>query len=102
MAGDPLDIVRGQLSERVGELQRSAARLSSSQIAARMDAIRAIAAEHGMNALVDLASASARAAGERGRRVALHSCLEHMDDAIASVSPADGTAILAALAVRLH
>lgn len=102
MASDPLDIVRCQLGERVSELQRSATQLSRRQIAARMEAIRVLAAAHGMVALVELASLSAWATHERGRRVALHSCLEHMDAAIASVSPGDRTVILAALAVRLH
>jgi hypothetical protein len=37
-----------------------------------------------------------------GHRVAMQSCLEHVDDALDSRSPADCTAILAALAIRLH
>jgi hypothetical protein len=32
----------------------------------------------------------------------MQSCLEHVDEAIESRSPADCTAILAALAIRLH
>jgi hypothetical protein len=32
----------------------------------------------------------------------LQSCLEHVDEALDSVSPRDTTTILAALAVRLH
>jgi hypothetical protein len=37
-----------------------------------------------------------------GHRVAVRSCLEHVDEALDSHSPADCTTILAALAVRLH
>ena len=37
-----------------------------------------------------------------GHRVALQSCLEHVEEALDSVSPRDTTTILAALAVRLH
>ena len=37
-----------------------------------------------------------------GCRVAMQSCLEHVEEALDSHSDGDRTAILAALAVRLH
>jgi hypothetical protein len=67
-----------------------------------MEAIRAVAAEYGMIALEGLADCSAHRAMMPGCRVATRSCLEHMDEAMLSNSPADRTAILAAIAVRLH
>ena len=48
MADDPLSIVRGQLGERIAELQARVPSLSPTAIYARMDAIRAVAAEYGM------------------------------------------------------
>ncbi len=65
-------------------------------------AIRRLAAEHGMVAMEGLARCSAQRALMPGHRVAMQSCLEHVDEAIDSHSPADCTTILAALAVRLH
>jgi len=102
MADDPLSIVRGQLGERIAELQARVPDLSPSAIYAKMDAIRAVAAEYGMVALEGLADRSAHLAMMPGCRTATRSCLEHMDDAMRSTSPADRTAILAAIAVRLH
>ena len=67
-----------------------------------MDAIRQVAAEHGMVALEGLARCTAQRALLPGCRVAMQSCLEHVDEALDSDSPGDCTAILAALAVRLH
>ena len=61
-----------------------------------------IAAEHGMVALEGLARCSAQRAMLPGYRVAMRSCLEHIDEAMQSNSPADRTTILAAIAVRLH
>jgi hypothetical protein len=61
-----------------------------------------MAAEHGMVALEWLARKSAQRALLPGHRVAMRSCLEHIDEAIDSRSTNDCTAILAALAVRLH
>jgi hypothetical protein len=49
-----------------------------------------------------LARCSAQLALLPGHRVALRSCLDHADDALGSRAPSDCTAILAALAVRLH
>ena len=47
-------------------------------------------------------AASAQLALLPGHRVAMQSCLEHVDEALDSHSTHDCTAILAALAVRLH
>ena len=102
MADDPLSIVRGQLGERIAELQARVPDLSPTAIYAKMDAIRAVAAEYGMVALEGLADCSAHRAMMPGCRVATRSCLEHMDEAMLSNSPADRTTILAAIAVRLH
>jgi hypothetical protein len=102
MADDPMSIVRGQLGERIAELQASVPDLTPAAIYARMDAIRAVAAEYGLAALEGLAGTSAHRAMMPGCRVATRSCLEHMDAAMQSNSPADRTTILAAIAVRLH
>ncbi|HEU5285284.1 MAG TPA: hypothetical protein VFU20_02095 [Sphingomicrobium sp.] len=102
MASDPLALVRGQIGLRIAEIQDRGPRLSPLDLYARMDAIRQLAAEHGMVALEGLARCSAQRALLPGHRIAMQSCLEHVDEALDSHSPADCTTILAALAVRLH
>ena len=102
MATDSMGIVRHQIAERVAEIHKRAERLSPLDIHARMDAIREIAADHGMHALEGLARCSAQLALLPGHRVAMRCCLEHMDEAIESESRSDVTTILAALALRLH
>jgi hypothetical protein len=102
MASDPLALVRGQIGLRIAEIQDRGPRLSPLDLYAKMDAIRQLAAEHGMVALEGLARSSAQRALLPGHRIAMRSCLEHIDEAIDSHSPADCTTILAALAVRLH
>jgi hypothetical protein len=102
MASDPLALVRGQIGLRIAEIQDRGPRLSPLDLYARMDAIRQMAAEHGMVALEGLARCSAQRALLPGHRIAMQSCLEHLDEALDSHSPADCTTILAALAVRLH
>jgi NADH:ubiquinone oxidoreductase subunit B-like Fe-S oxidoreductase len=67
-----------------------------------MDAIRAMAAEHGLAALEGLADWSAHHAMMPGHKVATACCLEHMEEALLSDSAADRQTILAALALRLH
>ena len=67
-----------------------------------MDAIRRLAADHGLAALEGLARCSAQLALLPGHRVAVQSCLEHVEAALDSSSERDCTTILAALAVRLH
>src|SRR5687767_12832241 len=102
MASDPLALVRGQIGLRIAEIQERGPHLSPLDLYARMDAIRQLAAEHGMVALEGLARCSAQRALLPGHRVAMRSCLEHIDEAIDSNSSRDCTTILAALAVRLH
>jgi hypothetical protein len=67
-----------------------------------MDAIRQLAAVHGLAVLEQLARHSAQLALLPGHRVTLSSCLEHVDEAFDSRSERDCNTILAALAVRLH
>ena len=102
MDGDPLGSIRLQVGERVAEIRASGFRLSPLDIHARLEAIRALAAANGLSALETLARCSAQMALLPGHRVALQSCLEHVDTALDSRSNADGTTILAALAARLH
>ena len=102
MASDPLALVRGQIGLRIAEIQDRGPRLSPLDLYARMDAIRQMAAEHGMVALEGLARCSAQRALLPGHWIAMQSCLEHIDEALDSCSSSDRTTILAALAVRLH
>jgi hypothetical protein len=67
-----------------------------------MDEIRQIASVNGMGTLEELARCSAQYALLPGHRVAVRTCLDHVDEAMAGTKPADCTAILAALALRLH
>jgi len=102
MANDPLAAVRNQVFLRVAEIRAKGPRISPLDLHARMDAIRQLACDHGMPALESLAHCSAQLALLPGHRVALQSCLEHVDDALDSRSTRDCTTILAALAARLH
>lgn len=102
MGSDSINVIRGQLGERITELQSRIPSLKPRDIAARMDAIRSLAAEHGLAALEGLADWSAHHAMMPGSKVATASSLEHMAAALDSQSPADRQTILAALAVRLH
>jgi hypothetical protein len=102
MAQDPLTKVRLTVGARVAEIRDAGPRLSPLDLHARMDAIRQIAAENGLAALEGLARCSAQLALLPGHRVAVSSCLEHLDEALDSRCEADCNTILAALAVRLH
>ena len=102
MGSDSIKLIRGQLGERIAELQLRVPSLKPSDIAARMDAIRAMAAEHGLAALEGLADWSAHHAMMPGCRTATASSLEHMRAALDSNSDADRQTVLAALAIRLH
>ena len=99
---DKLGPVRNQIGERIADFSSRAERLSPLDIHARMDAIRQIAADNGFGALEALMHRSAQLALLPGHRVATRCCLEHLDEALQSESRDDCTAILAALAVRLH
>jgi len=102
MATDPLAKVRNEVGLRVAEIRDAGPGLSPLDMHARMDAIRCLAANNGLAALEGLARHSAQLALLPGHRVAMHCCLEHIDDALGSESTGDCTKILAALAVRLH
>jgi len=102
MAGDTLGHVRDQIGECLAEFSSRAARLSPLDMHARMDAIRRIAADNGLDALEGLMHRSAQLALLPGHRVATQCCLEHFEEALESTSSTDRTTILAALALRLH
>ena len=102
MATDPLANVRTEISLRVAEIRERGPRISPLDLHARMDAIRQLAAVNGFAALEGLARRAAQQALLPGHRVAMQSCLEHVEEALDSHSEHDCTAILAALAVRLH
>src|SRR6476646_5387539 len=102
MASDPLSTVRLNIGSRVAEIRNAGPRLSPLDLHARMDAIRQLAALNELAALEGLARHSAQLALLPGCRVAMQSCLEHVEEALDSHSDGDRTAILAALAVRLH
>ena len=101
MAGEPRGLT-GDIGERVADFQNRAERLSPLDIHARMDAIRQAAAENGLDALEGLAYRSAQLALLPGHRIATQCCCDRLDDALGSRSQADRTAILAAIAARLH
>jgi len=102
MTSEQLAHVRTQVASRIAEIRDAGPRISPLTLYARMDAIRQLAADHGMAALETLARCSAQLALLPGHRVAVQSCLERVDEAIDSRSDRDCNAILAALAVRLH
>ena len=102
MATDPIATVRNEVGLRVAQIREAGPRLSPLDLHARMDAIRELASAHGLAALERLAHCSAQLALLPGHRIAVASCLEHVDEALDSRSSHDCTAILAALAVRLH
>jgi|SRR5579864_5843996 hypothetical protein len=102
MALDPLAKVRTEVGLRIAEIRSAGPRLSPLDLHARMDAIRQLAAINGLAALEGLARHSAQLALLPGCRVSMQSCLEHVEEALDSHSDGDRTAILAALAIRLH
>ena len=102
MATDALALVKMQVASRIAEIRDAGPRLSPLDLHTRMDAIRQLAVEHGLGALESLARRSAQFALLPGHRVAMQSCLEHVEEAIDSVCETDMRTILAALAVRLH
>ena len=102
MAKDPLAKVRNEVGLRIAEIRSAGPRLSPLDFHERMDAIRKLAAINGLAALEGLARHSAQLALLPGCRVAMQSCLEHVEEALDSHSDRDRTAILAALAIRLH
>jgi hypothetical protein len=100
---DSLSIVRNRIGERITEIEQRVAHLKPIDICAKMEAIRSLAAEHGMAALEGLADYAAHHALMPGHVAATRACLEHMDEALMSEDAAhDRESILAALAIRLH
>ena len=102
MAKDPLAQVRTQVASRVAEIRNAGPKLSPLALHARMDAIRQLASDHGLGALETLARRTAQLALLPGHRVSMQSCLDHVDEALDCHSDRDCTAMLAALAIRLH
>jgi hypothetical protein len=102
MATDPLARIRTQVGIRVAEIRDAGPRLSPMALHTKMDAIRQLAAENGLAALESLARRTAQLALLPGHRVSMKSCLEHVEEALDCHSDRDCTAMLAALAVRLH
>nr|NUR36524.1 hypothetical protein [Sphingomonas sp.] len=102
MATDPLAKVRNEIGLRVAEIRERGPRISPLDLHARMDAIRQLAALNGFTALEGLARRAAQHALLPGHRVAMQSCLEHVEEALDSHCETDCATILAALAVRLH
>ena len=99
---DPLAQVRSEVGQRIAEIRERGLRLSPLDLHARMDAIRKLAAVNGLAALEGLARHSAQLALLPGCRVAMQSCLEHVEEALDCHSDRERTAIMAAVAVRLH
>lgn len=100
---DSLSVVRSRIGERIAEMEERIARLKPVDIAAKMEAIRAMAAEHGMGALEGLADYGAHHAMMPGHRNATRACLSHMGEALGSSDPShDRESILAALAIQIH
>lgn len=102
MASQNVDHVRTQVGLRIAEIRENGSRLSPLDMYARMDAIRQLAVDHGLDALESLARCSAQMALLPGHRVTLRSCLEHVEEAFDCRSEHDCTAMLAALAIRLR
>jgi len=102
-APDPIDLIRQRIGEHIADIEARMPRLAPHAICRKMDAIRAMAAEHGLAALEGLADYGAHHAMLPGRVQATRACLAHMDEALVSGDPAhDRESILAVLAVRLH
>ena len=81
---DSLNIVRARIGERIAEIEDRVARLKPVDICAKMEAIRTMAAEHGLAALEGLADYGAHHALMPGHVAATRACLEHMDEALMS------------------
>jgi hypothetical protein len=102
MAADPLANVRTQVGLRVAEIQNAGPRISPIDLYSKIDAIRQLAVANGLATLEGLARRSAQLALLPGHRIAVRSCLEHIEEAFDSRSESDCSTILAALALRLH
>ena len=74
-ASDSLNTALSILCERIAELEARMPRLAPRTISKKMDAIRSMAAEHGMAALEGLADYAAHHAMMPGHRQATRACL---------------------------
>lgn len=102
-APDSLNIARARIGERITEIEQRIARLKPVDIFAKMEAIRVMAADHGLATLEGLADYGVHHALMPGHLAATRACLEHMGDALMSEDPArDRQSILAVLALRLN
>ena len=101
-ASDAVRSARTMIGERIAEIEARMPQLAPKAISKKMDAIRSMAAEHGMAALEGLADYAAHHALMPGHRQATRACLDHMGEALGSNTPRDRETILAALAMRLH
>lgn len=99
---DPLDVIRLRIGECIAEIEARMPRLAPSQIHRQMNAIRALAAEHGLGALEGVADYGAHHAMLPGRVQATRACLRQMADALDGDPVHGRESILALLAVRLH
>lgn len=99
---DELAKARKQIGARIAELETRIVRLAPEVISEKMDAIRALAARHGLAALEGVADYGAHHAMLPGHRRSTRECLAHMDEALASERAADRESILAAIALRIH
>lgn len=102
MTDETLRAARGRIGERIAELEARMPRLAPQAIRERMDAIRSLAAQHGLAALEGVADYGAHHALMPGHRRSVRECLAHMGEALASDRPADRESILAAIALRIH
>lgn len=102
MTDDVLRAAKELIGRRIAELEAHMPRLAPSAISERMDAIRNMAADHGLAALEGLADYGAHHALLPGHRRSTRECLAHMDEALISERAADREAILAAIALRIH
>ena len=102
MTDEMMRQLRLRIGERISEVEKGMTRLSPLDLFARMDAIRQLAADHGLVALEGLARSAAQLSLLPGHRVAMRCALEHVEEAFDCASERDTNAMLAALAVRLH
>ena len=102
MTTEQLAQVKTQVASRIAEIRDAGPRISPLTLYARMDAIRQLAADHGLAALESLAKRTAQLALLPGHRVSMQSCFEHVEEAFDCHSDGECTAMLAALAVRIR
>ena len=103
---DAMLLVRAELCDRLEALSRLTCRLTPQDFAARVEAIRSLAAAYGLTPAARLAEALERAVAERGR-AGLAACptslyLTRLQDAIGceKVDERTSEALLASVSVR--